>query len=121
MRHSSRGANPTEAAQPMWKITEPVGDEPILGVAAYIGARCRMQQHDLILREYMASGITIDTLAKRLKKPRDTVEKWIACPCDLPPSVLGPLIFAMRGGDVYMRSYRPLSGERPPPHATETT
>ncbi len=78
----------------------PEGDERIpLGTLGYMEARNRNRVYDLVIKEFMNSGLSQATLARRLGKRPDVVCRWLGSPGNWTLDTVSNLLFAISGAE----------------------
>jgi hypothetical protein len=90
------------------KLPDPtVSDAKISkGTLAYVNARNRQREYDVVIREFQNSGISQSTLACRLGKPPEVVCRWLSRPHNWEADTFSSLLFAISGAvPVYSVSY----------------
>jgi hypothetical protein len=80
-------------------LSEPVGTDKIsIGTLAYIRARHRQRQYDLVIREFKKSSLTQADLARRLGKSPEIISRLLARPSNWEADTFADLLFAISGG-----------------------
>jgi transcriptional regulator with XRE-family HTH domain len=78
--------------------SEPIGANKISrGTLAYICARHRQRQYDLVIREFKKSGLTQKQLADRLGSTPDVISRLFARPSNWEADTFARLMFAISG------------------------
>ncbi|HXQ40215.1 MAG TPA: hypothetical protein VN821_03040, partial [Candidatus Udaeobacter sp.] len=81
-------------------LSKPSGDDQIpLGTLAYFRERHRNRVYELVLNEFMASGLSQADLARRLGKRPDIVCRWLGSPGNWTLDTESDLLFAISGGE----------------------
>jgi len=92
-------------------LYKPKGDEQIpLGTLGYFEARNRNRVYDLVLSEFLRSGISQATLARRLGKGTDVICRWLGAPGNWTLDTVSNLLFAISGAEPEYGVSRPLDG-----------
>ncbi len=95
-------------------FSEPAGEDAIpAGTLAYFRARNRNRLYDLVMQEFVASGITRATLARRLKRRPEVVSRLLGAPGNWTLDTVSDLLFAIDGGEVDYATRHPLAIEPP--------
>jgi len=94
-------------------LSKPESDEQIpIGTLGYFQARNRNRIYDLVLSEFLRSGISQATLARRLGKGTDIVCRRLGAPGNWTLDTVSDLLFGISGAEPeYGLSY-PLDGPR---------
>jgi hypothetical protein len=80
-------------------LSKPTGDDLIpIDTLSYFRARAKRFAYELVIREFVKSGITKATLARRLGKGADRVSKMLAGPGNWTIDTLAELLFAISAG-----------------------
>lgn len=82
---------------------------------AFIEARNRGQMHQLLLSEYVASGMTQTELAKRTGKRRETISRVLGHPTNLEINTASKILFALSGKAIKFVAYDPTETPNVPP------
>ena len=75
---------------------------------AFIEARNRGQLHQLLLSEFIASGMSQSELARRTGKPRETISRILGHPNNMEIDTASKMLFAMTGKAISFAAYDPL-------------
>jgi hypothetical protein len=85
---------------PTSSLSSPRGDEPIpVGTLGYFQARNRNRLYDLVVGEFIRSGISQATLARRLRKNPDVICRWLSAPENWTLDTASNLLFAISGAE----------------------
>jgi len=80
-------------------LSRPTTDQKIsVGTLAYINARNRQREYDIVIKEFEASGITQATLANRMGKSPEVICRLLSRPQNWESDTFSGLIFAISGG-----------------------
>lgn len=102
-------------SQIMPGLSEPVGSDKISqGTLAYICARNRQRQYDIVIREFKKSGITQKELADRLGSTPDVVSRLLARPGNWEADTFAKLMFAISGAVIFYGSTHPFKAQSIP-------
>src|SRR6266436_3872112 len=94
-------------------LSKPAGDEEIpSGTFGYFQARNKYRAYSLVLDEFKRSGISQATLARRLGKTSDIVNRWLGGPGNWTLDTLSDLLFAISGAATVFGKEFPL--DKPP-------
>lgn len=93
--------------RPTTSLCKPEGESRIpAGVLAYFQARNKNRVYELVLSEFVRSGISQATLARRLGKKPDVVCRWLGAPGNWTLDTVSDLLFAISGAEPeYSLSY----------------
>lgn len=82
-------------------LHKPAGDDRIpAGTLYYFRARNRNRIYDAVLREFLRSGISKATLARRMgKKHAEIISRLLGAPGNWTLDTVSDLIFAINGGE----------------------
>jgi hypothetical protein len=98
-------------SQPTLSLSKPEGDERIpVGTLGYFEARNRNRLYEVVLNEFLRSGISQATLARRLGKNPDVVCRWLGAPGNWTLDTVTDLLFAISGAEPEYRLAYPLDG-----------
>lgn len=75
---------------------------------AFIEARNRGQLHQLLLGEFVKSGMSQAELARRSGKPRETISRVLGHPTNLEINTASKLLYAISGKALAFDAYDPL-------------
>jgi hypothetical protein len=79
-------------------LSKPHGDEPITAAAlAYMQSRAKRLAYDVVMKEFMNSGITKATLARRLSKGAPEISRMLGGPANWTIRTVAELLFAISG------------------------
>ena len=85
---------------PAFTLSDPAGDEAIPNVTlAYFQARHRSRIYEAILREFLKSGITQASLARRMGKRPEQVNRMLGAPGNWTLDTVSDLLFAISGAE----------------------
>jgi transcriptional regulator with XRE-family HTH domain len=76
---------------------------------AFIEARNRGQLHQLLLAEFVKSGMSQAELARRSGKPRETISRVLGHPTNLEINTASKLLYAISGKALTFGAYDPLA------------
>lgn len=86
------------------ELCEPLGTAKIsTGTLAYVCARHRQRQYDLVIKQFKKSGMTQADLARRLGKSPEVISRLLARPGNWESDTFSELLFGISGG---VASYR---------------
>jgi hypothetical protein len=92
-------------------LSKPRGDERIpVGTLGYFQARNRNRIYELVLQEFLRSGITKAALARRLGKRPEIVSRLLGAPGNWTLDTVSDLLFAIAGGEPEYSVAHPLDG-----------
>jgi hypothetical protein len=81
-------------------LSKPAGDKPILtGTLAYFQARNRSRVYEAVIREFVRSGLTQATLARRMRKRPEQINRLLGAPGNWELDTVSDLLFAISGGE----------------------
>lgn len=81
-------------------LSNPSGDEPIpIGTLAYFQGRNRSRIYEAVLREFLQSGISQATLARRIGKRAEQVNRLLGAPGNWTLDTVSDLLFAISGAE----------------------
>ena len=90
-------------------LSKPTGSDPVpLGTFGYFRARHRTRVYEMVLREFMESGLTQADLARRMSKRPDVICRWLGAPGNWTLDTVSDLLFAISGGEPEYQVSRPL-------------
>ena len=99
-------------------LSKPTGSEPIPQAAfTYFRVRNKQRLYELVLDEFMKSGLSQAELARRLKKAPEIVCRLLGAPGNWRLDTASDLLFAISGAEVSYGIAYPL--ERGPRNDTE--
>ena len=82
-------------------LSRPKDDERIpLATVGYFRARNRNNAYDAIVREFLASGVTKATIARRLGKRPEVVSRLLGAPGNWTLDTISDLLLAISGSEV---------------------
>ena len=82
-------------------LSRPKDDERIpLATVGYFRARNRNKAYDAIVREFLASGVTKATIARRLGKRPEVVGRLLGAPGNWTLDTVSDLLLAISGSEV---------------------
>jgi hypothetical protein len=86
--------------QPIVSLSEPAGDEPVpAGTAAYFHARNRGRIYEAVIQEFLRSGISQATLARRMSKRPEQINRLLGAPGNWTLDTVSDLLFAISGAE----------------------
>ena len=84
------------------------GDAPLsVGLLAYFRERQRNRIHDLVLREFIKSGMTKTQLAHRMGRSLSRVTKWLGAPGNWELDTVSDFLLAISGAEIQPSLSRP--------------
>jgi transposase len=84
------------------------GNDPLsLGLLAYFRERQRNRIHEVVLSEFLDSGMTKTQLAKRMGRSLSRVTKWLAAPGNWEMDTVSDFLLAIRGAELEPSLSRP--------------
>lgn len=88
-------------------LSKPEGCEQVpLGTFGYFRARNKGRVYDLVLNEFIKSGLTQADLARRMGKGKDIVCRLLGTPGNWTLNTVSDLLFAIGGGEAkYSMAY----------------
>lgn len=94
-------------------LSEPHGDERVdEATLAYFRARNRSRQYDSVIEEFEKSAITQATLARRMGKRPETVNRLLSAPGNWEADTASDILFAISGGEFDYTVRHPLSAAK---------
>ncbi len=75
------------------------GDPLSPGTLAYFRERQRNRVHEVVLQEFLKSGITKADLARRLGKDAAQITRWLAAPGNWEIDTISDFLLAISGGE----------------------
>ena len=78
---------------------------------AFAEARNKGQLHQLIVREFIASGMSQAELARRTGKPRETISRALGHPTNMEIETATKIVYALTGKLIAFTSYDPMQPE----------
>jgi len=94
-------------------LSEPAGAERVpLGTLAYFRARSRGRVYDLVVGEFVRSGLSQADLARRLGKGPDVICRWLGSPGNWSLDTVSDLLFAISGAEPTLGVRYPLKEAR---------
>lgn len=83
-----------------FQLSKPAGEARVAPpVLSYFEGRNRYKVYDLVMDEFMASGLTKATLARRLGKRPEQINRLLKSPGNWTLDTVSNLLFAIRGGE----------------------
>lgn len=83
-----------------FSLSKPTGDERIpLEAIAYFRARNRNNVYHAVIQEYQDSGLSQATIARRLGKAPETVNRLLGAPGNWTLDTISDLLFAISGAE----------------------
>ena len=93
--------------------SKPTGSEPVpSGTLAYFQVRNRQRLYELVLGEFLKSGITQADLARRLRKAPEIVCRLLGAPGNWGIDTVSDFLFAISGAEASFEISYPLDGNR---------
>ena len=92
---------------PTWLKRPDAAERSPRRAEAFFEARNRGQLHQLLLSEYIASGMTQTELARRTGKRRETISRVLGHPTNLEINTASKILFALTGKAIRFVSYDP--------------
>jgi DNA-binding phage protein len=92
---------------PTWLKRPDAPDRTPRRAEAFIEARNRGQMHQLLLSEYVASGMSQTELAKRTGKRRETISRVLGHPTNIEINTASKILFALTGKAIKFVAYDP--------------
>jgi hypothetical protein len=87
-------------SQPTSSLSEPSGDEAVpAGTLAYFQARHRGRVYDTVIDEFLRSGISQATLARRMGKKPEQINRLLGAPGNWTLDTVSDLMFAISGAE----------------------
>jgi hypothetical protein len=81
-------------------LSNPFGDEPVPeGTLAYFRGRSRSRIYESVLREFLRSGISQATLARRMGKRAEQINRLLGAPGNWTLDTVSDLLFAISGAE----------------------
>jgi hypothetical protein len=91
-------------------LSDPAREEPIpIGTLAYFQARNRSRVYETVIREFLDSGITQATLARRIGKRPEQINRLLGAPGNWTLDTVSDLLFATSGAEISYGVRYPLS------------
>ena len=92
-----RSMNTSPATSTLFK---PTGDTPIPGgTFSYFRGRNRFRIYEIIVKEFLKSGLTQATLARRLGRRPEVVNRVLGAPANLTLDTVSDFLFAISGAE----------------------
>jgi len=81
-------------------LSNPFGEETVpVGTLAYFQARNRGRVYEAVIREFLRSGITQATLARRMGKRAEQINRLLGAPGNWTLDTVSDLLFAISGAE----------------------
>ena len=81
-------------------LSNPAGDDPVpVGTLAYFQARNRSRIYESVIQEFLNSGISQATLARRMSKRPEQINRLFGAPGNWTLDTVSDLLFAISGAE----------------------
>ena len=90
-----------------WLSRPEKGERTPRRAEAFAEARNRGQLHQMIVREFVASGMSQTELARRTGKPRETISRALGHPTNMEIDTASKIIYALTGKFISFAAYDP--------------
>lgn len=91
------------------RFVRPTGEEPVaIDTLGYFRRRNKLRMYDVVMREFKKSGISKATLARRLRKAPEVVNRLLSGPGNWTLDTVSDLMFAISGAEITYSAGAPL-------------
>jgi hypothetical protein len=97
------------------------GDPLSVGVLGYFRERQRLRLYELVMREFLRTGITKAELARRMGRKPEQITRWLGAPGNWTLDTISDLLLAISGGELSASVTHPFAAvhEAPAPQEGE--